>query len=81
MGRGELLSGPHSNHRLEATVRHVFETIGCTPRGSCDNTQLLRRVLRRVLETAFEKVLRRVLRSCYAKVTTGREGEGSEQGT
>ena len=27
---------------------------------------LLRRVLRRVLETAFEKVLRRVLRRCLA---------------
>ena len=36
--------------------------LGRTPKGSCD-TQLLRRVLRRVLKTAFEKTLRRVHRS------------------
>ena len=35
--------------------------LGRTPAGACKQRTLLRRVLRRVLETAFEKVLRRVL--------------------
>ena len=39
----------------------------------------LRRVLRRVLDTAFEKVLRRVLRRCLAVGFRGKKG--SETGS
>ena len=49
--------------------------------GDCATTRLLRRVLRRVLETEFEKVLvlRRVLRRCLAMGIRGRKG--SEKGS
>ena len=40
---------------------------------------VLRRVLRRVLEIAFEKVLRRVLRKCLAVGFNGKKG--SEKGS
>ena len=42
--------------------------------GGVQQRTLLRRVLRRVLVTAFEKVLRRVLRRCLAVGFNGKEG-------
>ena len=58
----------------------------CARRGSRVHTNggvqqrtLLRRVLRRVLETSFEKVLRRVLRRCLEVGFNGKKG--SEKGS
>ena len=64
---------------LAAVWWHVLW--GCTPRGSCDNMPLLRRVLRRVLKTASEKVLRRVLRRCLPVGFRGKKGsqKGSQK--
>ena len=42
--------------------------------GGVQQHTLLRRVLRRVLEIAFEKVLRRVLRRCLAVGFNGNKG-------
>ena len=42
--------------------------------GGVQQRTLLRRVLRRVLEIAFEKVLRRVLRRCLAVGFNGKKG-------
>ena len=56
--------------------------IGRTPRGSCNDAPS-KKVLRRVLDTAFEKVLRRVLRRCLAVCFRGKKGseKGSEKGS
>ena len=54
--------------------------LGRTPRGRA-TTCLLRRALRRVLETAFEKVLRRDLRRCLAVGFRGRKGLFFREGT
>ena len=43
-------------------------------KGGLATTRLLRRVLRRVLDTAFEKVPRRVLRRCLAVGFRGKKG-------
>ena len=60
-------------YHYEIFYRHIMSLlIGCTPRGSCDNTPT--GLLRRVLEIAFEKVLRRVLRRCLAVGFRGKKG-------
>ena len=48
-------------------------------KGVVQQRTLLRRVPRRVLETAFEKVLRRILRRCLVVGFNG--GKGSEKGS
>ena len=46
-------------------------------KGAVQQRTLLRRVLRRVIEIAFEKVLRRVLRRCLAVGFNGKKGSES----
>ena len=63
----------------EILVPTVSKNFECTPRESCDNTPTPRRVLGRVLDTAFEKDGRRVLRRRLVVDFRGRKD--SEKGS
>ena len=68
------------NSLLTIHVLHLSTSIGRTPTGACNYAPFSeRRVLRRVLMTAFEKILRRILRRCLAVGFNGKKG--SEKGS
>ena len=50
--------------RAECSTPANGGKLGCTPRGFVRQDTLQRRVLRKVLETAFEKVLRGIPKRC-----------------